>query len=198
MIDFWNERYRESHFAYGKSPNVFLAENLPRFESGKVLFPAEGEGRNAVFAAGLGHQVIAFDTSAEGKKKAMQLAQECGVKIEYAIGDFDDQDYLPQSFDGLVLIYAHFPKDIRPALHAKFLNCVKPGGFVIFEAFSKDQIQYTSGGPKDPKMLFSIEEIQDEFDALSFELLENVVINLQEGPYHNGLASVVRLVGIKK
>lgn len=198
MIDIWNQRYGESDFAYGKLPNVFLADQLPRLERGKLLFAAEGEGRNAVFAASLGHQVNAFDTSAEGKKKAMKLAHECGVKIEYAVGNFDEQDYLPQSFDGLVLIYAHFPKAIRPTLHAQLLNCVKPGGFVIFEAFGKEQIQYQSGGPKDSEMLFSIEEVKVEFDVLSFELLESVVINLKEGPYHNGLASVVRFVGFKK
>lgn len=198
LIDFWNQRYRESHFAYGKTPNLFLAENLPRFERGELLFAAEGEGRNAVFAAQLGHHVVAYDISIEGKNKAMKLAAEMGVEIEYGTGHLEEQHYQPDSFDGLVLIYAHFPKSIRATLHAQLLNCLKPGGFVIFEAFGKEQIQYQSGGPKDVEMLVSIEEVMLEFEALSFELLENVLINLQEGAYHNGLASVVRFVGYKK
>ena len=96
-----------------------------------------------------------------------------------------------------VLIYAHFSKSVRATLHSQFLSCLKPGGFVIFEAFSKEQIQYQSGGPKDPDMLFSIEEVKVEFNSLSFELLEKVIINLEEGTYHNGPASVVRFLAIK-
>lgn len=197
MIDFWNQRYSESHFAYGKSPNDFLAENLPRFDCGKLLFPAEGEGRNAVFAAKLGHQVTAFDTSEAAKIKAQQLADEMGTHINYEVASFDQLDFQPHSYDGLVLIYAHFSKSVRATLHSQFLSCLKPGGFVIFEAFSKEQNQYQSGGPKDPDMLFSIEEVKVEFNSLSFELLEKVIINLEEGTYHNGPASVVRFLAIK-
>lgn len=198
MIDFWNHRYGETDFAYGKLPNAFLAAYLPRFEKGRLLFPAEGEGRNAVFAAQLGHQAYAFDTSIEAKNKAILLAAELDVQINYDLGHFADQKYHSHFFDGLVLIYAHFPKAGRATLHSQIIDCLKPGGFVIFEAFAQDQIRFSSGGPKDIEMLFSVDEIKNEFNALSFELLEKAEIDLREGMYHYGPASVIRFIGYKK
>jgi hypothetical protein len=76
MKEFWNERYSNKLFVYGKEPNVFFREELEKMPVGKILLPAEGEGRNAVFAALQGWEVFAFDNSEEGMKKALLLASE--------------------------------------------------------------------------------------------------------------------------
>jgi hypothetical protein len=67
-MDFWDQRYSQSDFVYGKKPNEYLKAKLVDLKPGRILFPAEGEGRNAIFAAKLGWDVFAFDSSIEGKK----------------------------------------------------------------------------------------------------------------------------------
>ena len=76
MKDKWDDRYSKSEFAYGELPNDYLKDQLNIIPAGTILFPAEGEGRNAVYAATLGWSVYAFDQSIEGRKKAIQLADK--------------------------------------------------------------------------------------------------------------------------
>ncbi len=106
MNDFWNERYATLEYAYGTEPNQFYKEQLAMLATGKILFPAEGEGRNAVYAATQGWQVTAFDPSIEGKRKAEQLASENGVSIDYQIDNYEFVDFSPELFDCIVLIFA--------------------------------------------------------------------------------------------
>ncbi len=169
-----------------------------KIPKGKILFPAEGEGRNAVFVASQGTIVSAFDISIEGKNKALLLAKKHQTSIDYQVGFLEELNYSENEFDGIVLIYSHIPAGIRKNFHLKLLSLLKPEGFVLFEAFSKEQLQFTSGGPKDIDMLFSEKEIKNEFPDLNFSLLETVEIELSEGQYHQGKASVVRFIGTKK
>lgn len=198
MKEFWNNRYAETDFAYGVEPNEFLKENLEFLSKGKILFPAEGEGRNAVFVAQNNDEIYAFDMSEEGKKKALELAQIKKVSLKYDICSALEMPYEPNSFDDLVLIFAHFPKTIRKEVHQKLLDLLKPNGKILFEAFEKEQLKYSSGGPKDGEMLFSLEEVKDEFPGVIFELLEKKKIVLNEGKYHQGEGSVIRFLGTKE
>lgn len=197
MIDFWNIRYAENDFAYGKEPNQFLVENIDHIPKGKMLFPAEGEGRNAVYAAQKGYEVYAFDTSIKAKEKAIELDKAHNASINYQVGMLSDLHYPENSFDGIVLIYAHVPNEIRNDFHKHLIRLLKPGGVVLFEAFSKEQLNYSSGGPKDYDMLFSEKEIKTEFSSLQFTQLETLEIDLNEGKYHQGRASVVRFKATK-
>lgn len=197
MKQFWNDRYTESEFAYGKEPNQFLKEHIHLFPKGKVLFVAEGEGRNAVFAAKNGLQVYAFDYSDSGQKKAMVLASENNVVIDYEVSDVLQLSYEKNSFDAIVFIFAHFPSDIRKKAHEELLSLVKPNGKIVFEAFSKEQLKYTSGGPKESAMLFSEEEVRKEFVNVTFDFLKSQLVMLNEGPYHQGEGKVIRFIGTK-
>src|SRR6184192_625994 len=94
----WNERYHNDEFAFGKEPNEFLKEQLKALNVGTILFPAEGEGRNAVFAAKLGWKVFAFDISVEGKKKAERLAEANHVTIDYKVGGLEQIDFAREQF----------------------------------------------------------------------------------------------------
>jgi ubiquinone/menaquinone biosynthesis C-methylase UbiE len=197
MKQFWNDRYTESEFAYGKEPNQFLKEHIHLFPKGKVLFVAEGEGRNAVFAAKNGLQVYAFDYSDSGQKKAMVLASENNVVIDYEVSDLLQLSYEKNSFDAIVFIFAHFPSDIRKKAHEELLSLVKPNGKIVFEAFSKEQLKYTSGGPKESAMLFSEDEVRKEFVNVTFDFLKTQLVMLNEGPYHQGEGKVIRFIGTK-
>lgn len=198
MKEFWNERYAEADYAYGCEPNTFLKENISKLPNGKILFPAEGEGRNAVFAAQLGYNVSAFDTSEEGQKKAIKLAQNSKTSIDYKVGFLEDLNYSENEFDAIVLIYAHVPDNVRKEFHHKLLSLLKTNGIIIFEAFSKEQLKYNSGGPKEIKMLFSEEEVKEEFLNLKFSIIETTETELKEGKYHIGKANVVRFIATKK
>ncbi|WP_324756182.1 class I SAM-dependent methyltransferase [Sphingobacterium thalpophilum] len=199
----WNDRYNNAEYAYGIDPNDFLKEQLAKLPVGKILFPAEGEGRNAVYTATLGWEVFAFDISLEGSKKAIQLAEKNNVNIDYQVGDFPTLDFKANQFDAIALIYAHFPAEIKSAYHKLLNSYLREGGVIIFEAFSKKHLEYRQknekvGGPKDLASLFSIEELQSDFKDYEIIELAETEVELNEGLYHNGIGSVIRFVGRKK
>ena len=201
--DRWNDRYSKDEFAYGEEPNNYLKEQLGKLDVGAILFPAEGEGRNAVFAAKLGWNVSAFDISVEGKKKALQLAETNNVKIDYEVGEMLALNYNTEQFDAIALIYAHFPASIKSLYHKTLGKYLRKNGLIIFEAFSKRHIDYISknekvGGPKDIAMLFSIDELKSDFANYEIIELAEEEIELSEGLFHNGKGSVIRFVGRKK
>ncbi|WP_281321839.1 class I SAM-dependent methyltransferase [Flavobacterium aestivum] len=199
----WEERYKEVEFAYGKEPNVFFKEWIQKIEPKSILMPADGEGRNGVFAAQLGWEVTSFDLSEEGKSKTMEFAKEMNVSLDYIVGDLEQLEFENESFDAIGLIYAHFSASKKSILHKKLNEYLKPGGMVIFEAFSKkhkelNELNSKVGGPKDINMLFSIAEIKADFENYDIAVLEEKEIILDEGKYHIGKGSVIRFVGIKK
>src|SRR5258708_22258642 len=201
--DRWNERYSKDEFAFGKQPNNYLKEQLEKINRGTILFPAEGEGRNAVFAAKLGWTVSAFDISVEGKKKADRLAQANHVIIDYQVVEVQEINFEPGQFDAIAFIYAHFPANVKSGYHKTLDKYLRPGGIIIFEAFSKRHLDYVSknpkvGGPRDLESLFSIEEIKSDFAKYKIIELEEKEIELSEGLFHNGKGSVIRFVGQKK
>lgn len=201
--DRWDERYRQDEFAYGELPNIYLREQLSKLEVGSILFPAEGEGRNAVFAARFGWVVSAFDISMEGKLKATKLAEKNQVTIDYQVGELQSLHFENEPFDAIALIYAHFPAAIKSQYHKSLDSYLKNGGIIIFEAFSKKHIDYVTanekvGGPKDIDSLFSIDEIKSDFPNYEFLELEEKEIELNEGLFHNGTGSVIRFIGRKK
>ncbi|NNE76074.1 MAG: class I SAM-dependent methyltransferase [Pricia sp.] len=199
----WNSRYSEKEYAYGTKPNEFLKEQLQKLELGTILFGAEGEGRNAVYAAKLGWTVSAFDISIEGKNKASKLAKENNVTIDYQVGQLPDMDFENEHFDAIALIYAHFPPNIRTEYHKLLDKKLKKGGIVLFEAFGKNNLKYRNenpkiGGPTDLNLLFSTEELKSDFENYEILQLEEKEVELNEGHYHNGKGSAIRFVGRKK
>lgn len=199
----WNDRYSNEEFAYGQEPNNYLKEQLEKLNPETILFPAEGEGRNAVFAAKSGWAVCAFDISAEGKNKAIKLAETNNVTIDYQVGELESLNYHREQFDAIALIYAHFPAEIKSSIHKTLDQYLRKDGIIIFEAFSKKHLEYLAkndkvGGPKDIESLFSIEEIQHDFSNYEIIELEEKEIDLNEGLFHNGKGSVIRFVGKKK
>jgi 2-polyprenyl-3-methyl-5-hydroxy-6-metoxy-1,4-benzoquinol methylase len=199
----WNERYSTDEYAYGIQPNKYLKDQLDKLPAGTILFPAEGEGRNAVYAAKMGWTVSAFDISVEGKNKALRLAESNHVTIDYQIGELEALNYFPEQFDAIALIYAHFPAEIKSNYHKMLDQYLKKGGFIIFEAFSKKHLDYIAkdekvGGPRDLAALFSIDELKADFSNYAIIELEEKEIELHEGLFHNGVGSVIRFVGRKK
>ena len=197
VLSFWNDRYRENETSYGDRPNLFLEQELKKLTPGKILLPAEGEGRNALHAVRRGWTVDAFDFSEIGRDKALEKASKEGLSLSYSIEDLSTIQLEEERYDGVALIYAHMPSTYRREFHAQVIRTLKPGGTVILEAFSKSQLGLPSGGPKDPDWLYALSDLKKDFSRLSRLNGEEVEIILDEGPFHQGKARVIRLVGKK-
>ena len=157
--DFWNKRYSEQEFAYGTNQMSFLKLQIEKLKPGKALFLGEGEGRNAVFAAKLGWKVDAVDFSESGKRKALKLANENKVVINYTVTDFENYQFTENKYDLIVMIFLHLPAKINQIIFEGSVSSLKVNGKLIIETFGKEQINNSSGGPKDPQLLFSESEL---------------------------------------
>lgn len=193
----WEQRYASGEYVYGISPNVFFKEQLDLLKPGRILLPADGQGRNGVYAAEKGWKVVCYDISPGARKNAKELALTKGVKILYLIAGWEDFYHESEYYDAVALIYVHAAGKKRQDFHRKVAASLKPGGTLIFEGFSKEQLCFRSGGPKNIEMLFSEEELMEDFAAFSKIDARTEVITLEEGGLHQGNASVVRVTGIK-
>ena len=184
-------------------PNEYFHSRFTQFDPGEILFAAEGEGRNAVFAAKCDWKVTAFDQSKEGKKKALKLAEKHKVELDYRVGDLPDLEFEKEDFDAVTLIYAHFPAEIRSHYHELLISYLRRDGIIFFEGFSKKHKIYQEknsgvGGPKEESLLYSMDEIKRDFGNLKFLELYETEVDLKEGNLHNGLGAVIRFVAKKK
>ena len=195
----WDQRFSEPGYKYGTAPNRFLAEQEPRLPAGsRVLLPGDGEGRNSVWLAERGHQVLAVDNSQVGLDKALALASSRGVTITTLNADLAAWAPPPATCAAVVLIYVHLPSDFRAAAHRRLADALAPGGWLILESFHPRQLTYQSGGPRDVDMLSDLATIRADFAGL----LEEVQgwegeVELDEGDGHRGPAFVTRYVGRK-
>ncbi len=196
---FWNERYSGDELAYGEAPNEFLssmAERLPT--SGDALDIGAGEGRNALFLASRGLNVLAVDQSEVGMQKAQRLAGERGLALRAQAVDLQEFDAEPNSFDVVSSIFVHLPRALRAAVHKRIGTWLKPGGTFLLEAYAPDQIERGTGGPKDPSLLAPLEVILGELNALQIDHQAAMIRNVSEGRFHTGEASVVQVLARKR
>ncbi len=195
--EFWNERYSAGEYVYGREPNDFLREFIEPLQPGKLLLPGEGEGRNAVYAAKKGWIVDAFDTSSVAMEKALGLASEKGVKISYQIENILFYQPKTDFYNLVALLFVHLPRIQRRYVSARMFESLRPGGKIIMEVFSIDQIKFGTGGPNDPNLLYSEKEIITDFPCFKIESLLTIERELNEGAFHKGIASVIRFIGVK-
>jgi SAM-dependent methyltransferase len=193
----WDERYAQEGFAYGTEPNDFLVEVCERIPAGPVLCLAEGEGRNAVFLAARGHQVLAVDQSPVGLEKAQRLAKERGVTIETRASDLGAFELERGRYAGIVSIWGHLPPALRKIVHGRCVGALMPGGVMILEAYTPDQVGRGTGGPPDPAFCMSRATLRDELAGLDFEVLVERERHVAEGKYHDGNSLVVQMVARK-
>ncbi len=194
----WDDRYRNSTYQYGINPNDFLFEHLSKLPQGRILVPAAGEGRDLVFAAKLGWEAHGFDLSEQGEAKAIKLARDEQVQIHFKCLDAFKINYPLESFDVIALTYFHLPSDLRKIFHQRCIKWLKPGGRIILEGFNKRQVGKTSGGPKNQEWLFNSNELAEDFQKLEILMSEEKDRNLDEGPLHQGLASVIQFIAVNK
>ena len=200
MQSFWDTNFSVAGYKYGTEPNTFLTEQAHRFlPSGRVLVPGDGEGRNGVWLAQQGYRVTAMDGSAVGLEKARALASARGVDIETVLGDLADWIPKPEAFDALVLTYVHLSPALRQDVHKRLALALRPGGWLVLESFHPLQRSHSSGGPKDPAMLYTLDLLRNDWVGLMDEIEAwSGEVELAEGGGHQGQAHVVRWVGQRR
>lgn len=194
----WDQRYSESGYAYGTEPNAFLVEEAGRLARADCLCLAEGQGRNAVWLAGQDFTVTAMDGSAVGLERARTLAAERGVSVATEVADLADYDLGEERWDSIVAIFAHLPPELRASVHRRAARALKPGGTILIEAYTPDQLAMPgTGGPQDAAWLMTREILLSDFAGLEPLVCRQVSREVNEGKYHCGLSATVQFIGRK-
>jgi SAM-dependent methyltransferase len=194
---FWNDRYAGDDYMYGTEPNAFLAEHC-NVLTGPVLSLSEGEGRNAVFLASRGLEVLGVDISNVALEKAKKLAASRGVEIKTLLADLATYEPEANHYGSVVSIFAHLPGTVRNRLYPLIEQSLKPGGILLLEAYTKHQLTRDTGGPKDVDMLMTMDKLQREFPNLEPVHLRELEREITEGAAHSGMGSVVQFIGKKQ
>lgn len=195
--DFWNRRYADAEYLFGTEPNAFLAEHW-RLLREPVLSLSEGEGRNAVFLASHGLEVVGVDLSSVALEKAQRLAASHGVTITTVLADLADFEPDADRYGAVVSISAHLPSEVRRTLYPRVERALQAGGVLILEAYSEEQPARGTGGPRDIDLLMTVDKIRREFPNLEPIILREIERKLAEGDAHQGMSSVVQFVGRKR
>ncbi len=196
--DFWDQRYGGAgpDYVFGTTPNTFLAACAEHLAPGEALCLGEGEGRNAVHLARLGHQVTAVDQSSAGLAKARGLATAHGTALHTIATDLAIFDPAPASTDLVVSIFCHLPPELRRTVHARATAALRPGGHVILEAYHPDQVHHRTGGPVgNPALLMRLDEVRAEFPGVTWTIAQEIERDVIEGSGHTGRAAVTQLFG---
>lgn len=193
----WDQRYSVPEYVYGTTPNDFLVAMAPRLPDGPVLCLAEGEGRNAVYLAGLGHEVDAVDASAVGLEKARRLAARRGVTLRTTVCELGQLAIAEERWAGIVLIFCHLPAELRRRVHRACVAGLRPGGALVLEAYRPEQLALGTGGPPLRELLYTLAELREDFAGLELVHAEELVRPVIEGRLHTGEGAVVQLLGLK-
>lgn len=194
----WDERFNQEEYVYGKEPNAFIQKIGPNLEKGNALAIAEGEGRNAVYLATLGHHVTTWDYSQEGLKKTTQLATEQNVDIQTVCVDLNEAPWEEEKWDHVICVFGHFDKPLRHQTLKKIEKAVKKGGSFICEVYSTEQLNYQTGGPRDIQMLYEPEEFLTVFKDWNIKHFFLGEVERKEGILHEGTSHVIQFYGVKK
>jgi SAM-dependent methyltransferase len=198
MKEYWNQRFAEEDFAYGETPHVSLAEQFSTPSSGRILCLAEGQGRNAVHLARLGYDVTALDYSEVGLQRAQEFAARAGVAIKTLQADLSTYVFEPSAWDGIVSIFGHLPAALRAQVNSQIYGALKPGGRLQLVGYHPKQLEYGTGGPQEPSMMYTVEGLKAELGpGWTYEVAELVERELEEGPYHRGMSAFVHVLAKK-
>jgi 2-polyprenyl-3-methyl-5-hydroxy-6-metoxy-1,4-benzoquinol methylase len=197
---FWNERFDKEEFIFGKEPNEYLVQTAKQYlKSGnKVLCIADGEGRNGVWLAKQGMQVVGFDASDIALTKAKKFAEENQVQVVYSFSDTDSFHWQSNEYDAVVGIFIQFADPaMRERIFRQTYQALKPGGIFILQGYTPKQLEYKTGGPSLVEHLYTedlIRKLTKDFTILELTSYEK---ELSEGPRHTGMSAILGLVARK-
>ena len=198
--EFWNDRYKTDEFIFGREPNAFVKSQAHLFKPGmKVLSIADGEGRNGVFVARQGADVLAVDFSDAALEKAQGLADEFGADITFQQQDVYQWFGEEEAYDIVLAIFIQFaPPEKRTILFNNIKKMVKPGGLIVMEGYRPEQLEYKTGGPPQAENMYTrslLEEAFSDFDIIHLEEHDSIV---DEGKGHSGKSALIDLIARRR
>ena len=192
----WDERYQQPGYLFGTGPAAFLQREAYRLApQSRVLAVADGEGRNSVFLARQGHDVVAMDSSAVGLEKARRLAAEHDVTIRFLEADIDAWEWTPDAFDAIVAIFIQFaPPAQRDRIFAGMARSLRPGGLLLLHGYAPRQVGYGTGGPPHAENMYTLPMLRAAFTG--FEVLHEADYDadIQEGTGHAGRSALIDFI----
>ena len=198
--DFWNKRFDTPDYIFGRAPNEYLQTQAKRYlkKGDTVLCVADGEGRNSVWLAKQGMRVDAFDLSEVALSKAIALAKEEAVHVQFSLASTEAWDWQSNQYDAVVGIFIQFADPVmRPRLFAQMASTLRPGGLLIIQGYTPKQLEFKTGGPSILEHLYTEDMIRTligDLEPIDLCLYEKA---LSEGPKHTGMSALLGLVARK-
>lgn len=195
----WNQRFSSKEYLFGTEPNAFLASVQHLLQSGQsVIAVADGEGRNGVWMAKLGLDVLSVDFSGVALEKARLLAVENGVKLRTEMADLFSWDWGQERFDIVVAIFIQFaaPHE-RTILFSQMKKCLKPSGHLILQGYRPEQLEYKTGGPPQAENMYTTEMLREHFSDMTILHLCGHDDLITEGTAHQGMSALIDMIARK-
>lgn len=194
--EYWNGRFATESYIFGTRPAAFVADNAHLVPPhSRVLVPADGEGRNSVFLAELGHEVVATDIAQQAIDKARKLADARKVAVDFRHLDLQGWRWPDAEFDAVVAVFIQFaPPAFRDEIFAGMKRSVRPGGLVLLHGYTPKQLEYRTGGPSVVEQLYTAELLRAAFAEYELIRLEPYEAELDEGEGHRGRSAVIDLI----
>ncbi|MDD5056225.1 MAG: class I SAM-dependent methyltransferase [Sideroxydans sp.] len=195
----WDERYAGEDYHFGTEPNAFLLSQQTRLTPGmSCLAVADGEGRNGVWLAQHGLDVLSVDSSPVALEKAQRLAEHKGMTLQFELADLMQWEWGKDRFDVVAAIFIQFaPPGMREQMFANIKRCLKPGGLLLLQGYTPRQLEYKTGGPSQAENLYTEAMLRELFaDMEILHLCEHDDV-IREGAGHSGMSALIDLVARK-
>ncbi len=197
---FWDKRFSQAEYVFGKEPNAFLKNHVPKYmKSGaNALCVADGEGRNSVWLAKQGMIVEAFDISPVAIEKAKQLAKDKQVSVALSVASTHSWVWKPNYYDLIAAIFIQFATpNMRVDLFAQMRDSLKSGGYLILQGYTPKQLDYKTGGPPSIDHLYTTELMQDLLKGMQIFDWQEYEVEIHEGDGHHGMSALMGVVARK-
>lgn len=198
-MSMWDERYAQEGYLFGTEPNAFLVSQRHLLKPGmSCLAVADGEGRNGVWLAQQGLQVLSVEASAVALEKAKRLALQRGVDVRFEQADLARWKWGENRFDAVAAIFIQFaPPALRDHMFVGIRRCLKPGGLLILQGYTPRQLEYGTGGPSQAENLYTETLLRDAFGDMEISHLREHDDQVSEGAGHRGMSALIDMVARK-
>jgi cyclopropane fatty-acyl-phospholipid synthase-like methyltransferase len=196
----WDERYATDDYFFGTEPNAFLVSQHHLLKPGmRCLAVADGEGRNGVWLAGQGLDVLSVDASPVAVAKAQKLAAQRGVELKCEVVDLLNWDWGENRYDVVAAIFIQFATpEQRGLLFDSIKRTLKPGGLLLLQGYTPRQLEYRTGGPSALENLYTESMLRAEFSDMEILQLREHEEFISEGSGHHGMSALIDLVARKR
>lgn len=198
-MSIWDQRYSGEDYHFGTEPNAFLASQRALLKPGmRCLAVADGEGRNGVWLAQQGLEVLSVDSSPVALEKAKKLAQRRGVDVKFEQADLVIWEWNENRFDLVVAVFIQFaPPGVRERMFEGIKRCLKPGGLLLLQGYTPRQLEYKTGGPSQAENLYTEAMLRAAFADVEILQLREHDDFISEGTGHHGMSALIDLVARK-